>query len=353
MEEAAQERRCRFRGSVDCVGSWHTHPTSEPQPSDVDIGAVVQLLGDSGSSRRTCLVLILSGDPDDPVLGAHAFRTKLAGEDFIHLELNAAATARLGPQPKKSRNVGLALSGGGSRAIAFHLGCLRALHDLDLLSRVQVISSASGGSVISAMYAYSNDSFREFDARIVGLLGRGFHRDIFRELFRPASIGKLLQVHVAASASFVYRMVVRSSRAAVRSGMALCRDPPAVRTFSRTEACRDVMARSLFGDSIVRDVVRDSLHTVINATELRTGSAFRFGSKQSGCWRFGTIAPENALVADAVAASAAYPALLAALDRKYQFTKRGGITDPTRVLLTDGGVFENLGVSPIGTCQRL
>ena len=84
MEEAAQERRCRFRGSVDCVGSWHTHPTSEPQPSDVDIGAVVQLLGDSGSSRRTCLVLILSGDPDDPVLGAHAFRTKLAGEDFIH-----------------------------------------------------------------------------------------------------------------------------------------------------------------------------------------------------------------------------------------------------------------------------
>ena len=292
MEEAAQERRCRFRGSVDCVGSWYTHPTSEPQPSDVDIGAVVQLLGDSGSSRRTCLVLILSGDPDDPVLGAHAFRTKLAGEDFIHLELNAAATARLGPQPKKSRNVGLALSGGGSRAIAFHLGCLRALHDLDLLSRVQVISSVSGGSVISAMYAYSNDSFREFDARIVGLLGRGFYRDIFRELFRPASIGKLLQVHVAASASFVYRMVVRSSRAAVRSGMAPmvvrssraavrsgmapCRDPPAVRTFSRTEACRDVMARSLFGDSIVRDVVRDSLHTVINATELRTGSAFRF-----------------------------------------------------------------------------
>ena len=347
MEEAAQERYCRFRGSVDCVGSWHTHPTSTPHPSNVDIGAVAQLLADSGSSRRTCLVLILSGNPNDPALGAHAFRRKLSGEDFIYVQQNAAATARLGPQPKKTRNVGLALSGGGSRAIAFHLGCLRALHDLNLLSRVQVISSVSGGSVISAMYAYSNDSFREFDARIVELLSGGLHRDIFREVFRPASISKLLQVRVAASASFLFRMVVHLARAGVRPGVAPRRDPPPVRTFSRTEAFRDVIARSLFGNRIVRDVVRDSLHTVINATELRTGSAFRFGSKQSGCWRFGTIAPEEALVADAVAASAAYPALLPALDRKYRFTIKGSITDPTRVLLTDGGVFENLGVNPM------
>ena len=347
MDEAAEERYCRFRGSVDCVGSWHTHPTSTPHPSNVDIGAVAQLLANSGSSRRTCLVLILSGNPNDPALGAYAFRRKLSGEDFIYVEQNAAATARLGPQPQKTRNVGLALSGGGSRAIAFHLGCLRALHDLNLLSRVHVISSVSGGSVISAMYAYSNDSFREFDARIVELLSGGLHRDIFREVFRPASIVKLLRVRVAASASFLFRLVVRLARAGVRPGVAPRRDPPPVRTFSRTEAFRDVIARSLFGDRIVRDVVRDSVHTVINATELRTGSAFRFGSKQSGCWRFGTIAPEEALVADAVAASAAYPALLPALDRKYRFTKKGSITNPTRVLLTDGGVFENIGVSPM------
>ena len=347
MEEAAQEKRCRFRGSVQCVGSWHTHPTSEPQPSDVDIDAVVQLLGESGSSRRTCLVLILSGDPDDPVLGAHAFRTKLVRDDLLHLEQNVAATVALGPPPHKPRNLGLALSGGGSRAIAFHLGCLRALHDLDLLGSVQVISSVSGGSVISAMYAYSNDSFGEFDARTVQLLGVGLHRAIFHEMVRPASIAKLLKVRVAANVSLLFRMAARSARAALRPGLASRRDFPPARTFSRTEAFRDVLVKSLFGDRIVRDVVRDSLHTVINATELRSGSAFRFGSKQSGCWRFGTISPENALVADAVAASAAYPVCLPALDRKYRFTKKGRISDLTRVLLTDGGVFENLGVSPM------
>ena len=347
MKEAAQKRHCRFRGSVDCVGSWHTHPTSTPHPSDVDIGTAAQLLADPGSTRRTCLVLILSGNPADPTLGAHAFRTVLSDNNCIHVQQSAAATVRLGPQPKKSRNIGLTLSGGGSRAIAFHLGCLRALHDLDLLSRVQVISSVSGGSVISAMYAYSSDSFGQFDARVVQLLRRGLHSDIFRQALRPDSIWKVLQIRVAASASFFVRMLHRLVSAAVPSSVPASLSLPPPRTFSRTEAFRDVIAKSLFGDTIVRDVARDSLHTVINATELRTGSAFRFGSKQSGCWRFGTIAPEEALVADAVTASAAYPVWLPALDREYRFTKNGRTTDPTRVLLTDGGVFENLGVSPM------
>ena len=347
MMEAAKNKRCRFRGSVDCVGSWHTHPSSPAHPSDVDIGAVGQLLADPVSTRRTCLILILSGNPDDPILGAHAFRTKLSHKNFIRIERSTAATAQLGPKLKKPRNVGLALSGGGSRAIAFHLGCLRALHDLDLLDRVQVISSVSGGSVISAMYAYSEDPFPEFEARVIQLLDRGLHRDIFRQVFRAGSIGKVVRVHVIASVCFIARMLHRLARVVIPSSGSDRASPPVERTFSRTEAFKEVIAKSLFGDTIVRDVSRNALDTVINATELRTGSAFRFGSQQSGCWRFGTIAPEDALVADAVAASAAYPVFLPALERKYRFVKKGKTTALTRVLLTDGGVFENLGVSPM------
>ena len=347
MEAAAQGRNRRFRGSVDCIGSWHTHPSSGPKPSRLDIRAVGQLLAEDGSTRRTCLLLILSRDPDNPTLGAYAYRATFPSENVIRIQPSAAARSQLGPQPDRLRNVGLALSGGGSRAIAFHLGCMRALNDLDLLSRVQVVSSVSGGSVISAMYAYSSDSFREFDDRVVELLRRGLHRDIFREVFRPVSLKKILQCWVVAIGSFLVRLLIRLFRAAVRQSGALRLRPPPARTFSRTEAFRNVIAKSLFGETLVREVARDSLHTVINATELRTGSAFRFGSRQSGCWRFGTIAPEDALVADAVVASAAYPVFLPALEREYRFTKNGRTTDPTRVLLTDGGVFENLGVSPM------
>ena len=347
MSEAAEERHCRFRGSVDCIGSWHTHPTSTPYPSDVDIRAVAELLGDPGSTRRTCLILILSGDPGDPSLGAHAFRTELSGENSIRIEQNTEATVSLGPEPKKSKDIGLALSGGGSRAIAFHLGCLRALHDLGLLDRVQAISSVSGGSVIAAMFAYSNDSFRAFDERVVQLLRRGLHGDIIRQALRPDSILKCLRVHVAASASFLVRMLYCIVRVAIRTSVSDRLEPPSMRTYSRTEAFREVITKTLFGDAFVRDVSRGSLHTVINATELRSGSAFRFGSQQSGCWRFGTISANDALVADAVAASAAYPVYLPALERKYRFTKNGQTTEPIRVLLADGGVFENLGVSPM------
>ena len=95
MMEAAKYRPCRLRGSVDCIGSWHTHPSSPPHPSDVDIGAVGQLLADPVSNRRTCLILILTGNPDDPILGAHAFRTKLSSKSFIRIERSTAATTQL------------------------------------------------------------------------------------------------------------------------------------------------------------------------------------------------------------------------------------------------------------------
>lgn len=350
MEKLVEEKQRRYRGSVECIGSWHTHPTSLPHPSDVDLSAVGQLLTESGSNRKTCLILILSGDPDEPELGAHAFRTEMSNENLVRIKWNTATKLHVGEQLYKPKNVGLALSGGGSRAIAFHLGCLRALHDLDLLDRVQVISSVSGGSVISAMYAYSNEPFQEFETRVVQLLGRGLNRDILFRVIRPGSLWKVMKVQIIASTCFLYRVLYRLILVAIRTirpSVNARNYPPTPRTFSRTEAFKDVIAKSLFGDKTVRDVSRDSLHTVINATELRSGSAFRFGSQESGCWRYGTIAPKEALLADAVAASAAYPVLLPALERKYSFTKNGTTTKPTRVLLTDGGVFENLGVSPM------
>ena len=346
MEEAADEKDRRFRGSVACVGSWHTHPTTGAHPSTVDIGAVAQLLAAPASARRTFVLLILSGSLDDPVLGAHAFRRTLHSQDFVCVERGTAATTRLWREPEKQREVGLALSGGGSRAIAFHLGCLRALNDLGLLNRLQVISSVSGGSVISAMYAYSNDSFAEFDARVVKLLRRGLTGGILREALRLSSIGKTVLSLAATVAVSGFRILFRIVPSLLTPKALGPGKPPPFRTFSRSEAFRGAL-QSVIPDTLMRDVARDSLAIVVNATELRTASAFRFGSRQSGCWRFGTIAPEDALVADAVAASAAYPPLLPALDRRYRFTKEGVTSILTRVLLTDGGVFDNLGVGPM------
>jgi NTE family protein len=51
--------------------------------------------------------------------------------------------------PSQRRGIGLCLSGGGFRATLFHLGALRRLNELGLLSHPDflTLSSVSGGSI--------------------------------------------------------------------------------------------------------------------------------------------------------------------------------------------------------------
>lgn len=226
--------------------------------------------------------------------------------------------------------IALALSGGGSRAIAFHLGCLRALHERGVLQRVSVISAVSGGSVIAGMYAYSNDDFECFDDRVVSLLRRGLQWSVIRNLLSP---------HLLASVIITNMM----SRPAAFVARLLNRQPPLRRWASRSDAL-EIALRDLFGDFQLSDVRRANLDIVFNACELRTATAFRFGNRRSGTWRFGEIVGNNVSVAHATACSAAYPMVLPAFDREYSFLKDGTIRSQ-RVIITDGGAFDNLGIS--------
>jgi hypothetical protein len=82
---------------------------------------------------------------------------------------------------------------------------------------------------------------------------------------------------------------------------------------------------------------------VLTATDLRTGNAVRFGSACSSCSRFGTIV-EPVEVATAVAASAAFLLLLPAVERTFTFDGNGHRRTEA-VLLSDGGIYDNLGLS--------
>jgi NTE family protein len=86
---------------------------------------------------------------------------------------------------------------------------------------------------------------------------------------------------------------------------------------------------------------------VINAAELRTGSAFYFTARESGSWRLGRLASGDTTLAHAVTASAAYPMFLPALDQVLPFNKRDGSRRMERVSLSDGGVYDNLGLAPL------
>ena len=81
----------------------------------------------------------------------------------------------------------MAISGGGFRATAFGLGCLRALHDTGLLASVSVISGISGGSLLTALYAYGPQDFGEFDRTTTDLLRGGLQAALIRRALAPAA----------------------------------------------------------------------------------------------------------------------------------------------------------------------
>ncbi|PYU65803.1 MAG: hypothetical protein DMG49_23510, partial [Acidobacteria bacterium] len=332
--ELASEKAKRTAELVHFLGMWHTHPGGVPLPSATEI---------VGGTIR-----------EEYPTAAYVF----SAEDFERVRaggLTRSCSINVSHELRSIRDVGLALSGGGSRAIAFHLGCLRALYDRGVLHRLQVISAVSGGSVIAAMYAYSQGSFADFDRSVVALLRRGIQRDIVRKIANPSvavrMAGTIALAGSAAVAADVARFLlnVASSKLGLRSRELISFikniQPPLRRWGNTTVAFEAVLRDRVLGSIPITASRRDDFEVVINACELRSGSAFRFGSRESGCWRYGVIDGNRVQVAHAVAASAAYPALLPALDEVATFTERSGAKHERRVLLTDGGVYDNLGVT--------
>jgi hypothetical protein len=122
---------------------------------------------------------------------------------------------------------------------------------------------------------------------------------------------------------------------------------PFRRFASRTTIFRRAVDDALFQGKGLRDLQRRRPLLIVNAAELRTGSAFYFTPNESGSWRLGRLARPDITLAHAVTASAAYPMFLPALDEELPFDKRDGARRAERVTLTDGGVYDNLGLAPL------
>ena len=239
--------------------------------------------------------------------------------------------------PAAPRTIGVALSGGGSRAIAFQLGCLRVLNERGILDRTVVVSGVSGGGLTTGLYVYGRGSFTDFEARVNELLRHGLQRKIARQALRPRRAAASLGSYVLAGSAAL------AARTAARALQRRDIQPPLRRWVTQTDAFEATL-EDLFDRRLLTDGRRCDIGAVINACDLRTGSAARFGSRESGIWRLGRII-EPLSVATAAAASAAYPLLLPSLDRRYRFERRDGTQTTERVILTDGGVFDNLGIT--------
>jgi NTE family protein len=212
--------------------------------------------------------------------------------------------------------IGVCLSGGGFRAALYALGVMRYLAEADVLRRVAVLSGVSGGSVATAA----------FGSAITMVGSEALRHDGFRRyVFEP----------------FLERVTSLNLRkAAVRRWL---RGRWRPRGRPRNVVLAEVLADALFPGAGELASLPDRPQVVITATELAAGRAFRFSREFLGSWDFGYAPPPADMrVATAVAASIAAPPFVPPLQLPTQALGLGDA--PAKLTVTDGGVYDNLGV---------
>jgi NTE family protein len=223
------------------------------------------------------------------------------------------------PQP----GIGLCLSGGGYRAMLFHVGALRRLNELGYLPRLKRVSSVSGGSITAGVLALKWNRLG-FDAS-------GTAQRFGEEVQEP--LRRLAAKTIDKTATFLG--VVGPGSVANRIA--------------------DSYRRALFGDAKLSDLPAEP-RFVFNATNLQSGALFRFSKPYLRDYRVGEVPNPTVDLATAVAASSAFPPFLSPLTlrlRDDQWAPAGEDEDlhrspfTTSLVLSDGGVYDNLGLETV------
>jgi predicted acylesterase/phospholipase RssA len=221
-------------------------------------------------------------------------------------------------------SLALCLSGGGLRATFFHLGVIRFLRDTNLLNNVTQISSVSGGSIIAAHLVLNWQSYTGTDEQYAAvekeLLAFG-SRDIRGRIVRRWLFSILLPVlRLFPKLAFRTRLLEKEYD-----------------TFFKKARLRDI-------DPERTD--RPVLH--ILATSFKTRNLCSFSSE--GFWIYHGRSVRKLYrsstlpLALAVASSSAFPPLFppAVISREMLNASVEELPYDSE-LLTDGGVFDNLG----------
>lgn len=221
--------------------------------------------------------------------------------------------------------VTLSLSGGGYRAMVFHIGALLRLNQVGLLSRLKRISSVSGGSITSAYLG-----LRWKDLQFDGT-GKAQNFDIVVNGLRKMAD---TSVDIGAVIGGIFLPGTISDRVA--------------------EAYDNV----LFDGKKLADLPDDSggkaPRFVINATNVQSAVLWRFSRRYMGDYRVGLVDAPDVTLATAVAASSAFPPILSPLTLPIrQPVRKVDGADLCRppftasAVLSDGGVYDNLGLETV------
>jgi NTE family protein len=211
------------------------------------------------------------------------------------------------------------LSGGGYRAMLFHTGVFWRLCETGWLGQVDRVSSVSGGAMTAAALAEVWGAVTSADDRRIA-----YDELVVRKI-------RMLASHTI-------------DRPAVVIG--------ALSPFTTiSEQVEHELRRHLLGDAMLSSLP-EKPKFVFNATNIGSGALVRFSRSELADWRVGRILSPKLALSTAVAAASAFPPFLS----PYRLDLAGANWQPDddndlgspdyrdEFALTDGGVYDNLGL---------
>ena len=231
---------------------------------------------------------------------------------------------------REREGIALCLSGGGFRAALFHAGAIRRLNELGVLSRVRTVSSVSGGSIASGLLA-----------SVWPRLARDGHRFTDLEALFEQPLRAFCGRNIRNWPLLWGRLDPRNWPRLLSS------------SFSATDLLVSEYERLL--GSVRLSALPTHPRFVFCAANLETGVSFELSARSIGDYVLGYTEPGRFTVAEAVAASSSFPFAFPPLVRAVDvdaFTGgdpkavASGFRPGPRVALTDGGVYDNMGLEP-------
>jgi NTE family protein len=236
------------------------------------------------------------------------------------------------PEARQTREgLAICLSGGGFRAALFHAGTLRRLNELGILSKARTISSVSGGSITNGFLADAWPSLTPDAGGVFTNWAQQFEKPLLAICSQDIRTGPLLWMRLN---PLNWRRLASA-------------------TYSAADLLAEQYDAHLNGRRLVD--LPEAPNFIFCAANLGTGVNFEFSRSRMGDYVLGYAPPGETLLAEAVAASSAFPIAFPPLVRDYDagaFHKGDANAVPTdwswngRVTLGDGGVYDNMALEP-------
>ncbi len=252
----------------------------------------------------------------------------------------------------KNKKFGLALSGGGYRASAYHLGTLRKLNELGLLDKVDVFSTVSGGSIVGTDYVLNkgiSGGYSQFEKDHISRLKQSVIGKLLRSFtFFLIALG--LIIWLGAIIFFQFTCICWISLILIVAGIWFIIS----RQFSIFPVSRIIegIYNKIFFHGKTLSDLPDQPMMAINSTNLETGRPFTFSGNRMGDSTYDfpekgepiKFDADHFPVARSVMASSCVPFAFTPVQIAGKFFRNPADVKRVRPALIDGGVYDNQGI---------